>query len=177
MQNYLLFIGAGIFLALLANYYYWLMRFESQHPWVTYHEFEHFEPQAFFDRVIAAVKERDIPEITIGYRYFTDTIIISNLRKYLRLSHENSVFYVCAAKIGTGMLISKWHCEKRELPIWHYVPFIAKMGGVNKQFKSFYQLDSEAVCRAVIDAAVTEAVQHFTAAKKIEGQREAQMAN
>ena len=62
----------------------------------------------FFERVEAAVKERQVPQVSFSRKDFRESGILSDKRTYLRLRRSNLAFDIGAAPYGTGYFFSWW---------------------------------------------------------------------
>lgn len=80
-----------------------------------------FSGMEFFERVEAAVKEREVPEAAYTQKDFRDSGILSDKRTYLRLRRSNLVFDIGAAPYGTGFYFSWWLVREGPRRAWLYL--------------------------------------------------------
>lgn len=80
-----------------------------------------FSGLEFFKRIEAAVKERQVPQVTFSRKDFRETGILSDKRTYLRLRKGNLIFDIGAAPYGTGFYFSWWLLRKRTRFAWLYL--------------------------------------------------------
>jgi hypothetical protein len=77
--------------------------------WSTLIEDFNTSPQAFYERVAAAVKRRQIPNAKLETITFKETHLLSAKREYLCIRCKNDFYFaVCAAPFGTGFFVSYW---------------------------------------------------------------------
>lgn len=75
----------------------------------------------FFERVEAAVKERQVPQVTFQRKDFRESGILSDKRTYLRLRRGNLIFDIGAAPYGTGYFFSWWLVREGPRRAWAYL--------------------------------------------------------
>ncbi|HTG36520.1 MAG TPA: hypothetical protein VLB76_26685 [Thermoanaerobaculia bacterium] len=76
--------------------------------WQTAYEGFSTSVQDFYSQVEAAVKDREVPEVTFSRVVYKEGGVASAGREYLRVSRGAMVFDVCAAPYGTGFFFSSW---------------------------------------------------------------------
>jgi hypothetical protein len=118
----------------------------------------------FYAQVKAGLIERKIDGLKYEQESFLESHIFSAKRVYLRINEHEYVFYICAAPFGTGTFISWWLCVKDEQLI-NRIPILNKLAGKDRQNKSFYQMDTEDMYKAVIHSTVVAVADSLTADK------------
>lgn len=161
----LLFLVAIIGLLI---YYYNKIRFVSKSPWQHFFDGVEFSTKEFYDKVEAGVRERKVPEVYFAKESFLESHVFSAKREYLRVTRGEYVFFVCAAPFGTGTFVSEWLCVKKDSFI-NRIPIINKLAGKDRDDKTFYQMDTEGMCRSAIHSAVVEVLDGITTAKGVRG--------
>ncbi len=78
-----------------------------------YNLFENFQtpPMSFYTAVEAAIKRREIPEVSISRVDWKEGGLLSARREYLRVSRGKLAFDICGAPFGTGFFFSWWLAE------------------------------------------------------------------
>jgi hypothetical protein len=143
------------FLIGLCFYYYGLLRFEKVKPWQHYFEGQRFSAEEFYQKIETALKEKELEGVSYAREYFTEVHMLSARREYLRISREELVYFVCVAPFSTGTFVSWWQCEKRSM-LLHKIPTLAKLLGKNREYKTFYQIDTEAMYTSVVHNTITK---------------------
>lgn len=64
--------------------------------------------ESFYQAVEAAVRERQVPDVTFSREEFREFHVATAKRDYLRLKRGLVVFDLCAAPYGTGYFVSWW---------------------------------------------------------------------
>jgi hypothetical protein len=141
-------------------------RFISKAGWNHFFDGFQFSSSDFYRQVEAGINERQLSIGVVDSETFFEGGIISSRREYLKISHNEHVFYVCAAKFGTGIFVSQWSCIKKEGWIEH-IPIVSKLLGKDRNDKSFYQMDTESMYKSAIHNVVLSVLDSFTAAKGI----------
>src|ERR1035437_5337355 len=68
----------------------------------------------FYTAVEKELKEQKVPGLEISQVDFSEGGLLSDMRKYLRMTRERLVFDICAAPFGTNYFYS---CRFSELPV------------------------------------------------------------
>ena len=68
----------------------------------------------FYTAVEKELKEQQVPGLEISQVEFSEGGLLSDMRKYLRMTRERLVFDICAAPFGTNYFYS---CRFAELPV------------------------------------------------------------
>ncbi len=161
----------GIFLILivaLVVFLYMRARYISKSPWQHFFDGFAFSAEEFYGKVKAGIEDRKIPFVDFGRESFFESHIFSSKREYLKISRGEYVFYVCAAPFGTGTFVSQWLCIKKE-GLLNRIPILNKLAGKDRNDKTFYQMDTEAMYRSAIHAAVLDVLDKLTGANGVHG--------
>lgn len=131
--------------------------------WQSYLDGYTFSGEDFYNRVKVNIQIRKL-NYDFDYELLHQKGFASDTRKYLRISMDEFVFYICAAEYGTGFFVSWWLGIKEERLI-ERVPILNTFLGRNRKNKSLYQLDTEIMFRTAIHRAVTEAIDEVLSEK------------
>ena len=132
--------------------------------WQHFYDNVQFSAVDFYTQVKAGLGERQIKGITLSEESFLQSHIFSSKRVYLRVTENEYVFYICAAPFGTGKFISWWLCVKDE-KIANKIPVLSKLAGKDRNNKTFYQMDTEAMYKSAIHSTVVSVADGFTSEK------------
>ena len=132
--------------------------------WQHFYDNITFSAGDFYAQVEEGLKERKIKGISITTESFLERHIFSAKRVYLRITENEYVFYICAAPFGTGTFISWWLCVKDE-KIANKIPLLSKLVGKDRNNKTFYQMDTEAMYTSAISTVVASVADNMTAEK------------
>lgn len=167
----LIIIGIIVFM-------YYRTRYESKYPWQHFYDGFAFSANDFYAKVKAGLEERKITNISVTTESFLESHIFSDKREYLKITRAEYVFYLCAAPYGTGTFVSEWLCVKREGNI-NRIPIVSKLMGKDRNDKSFYQIDTEAMTRMAIHSTMIDVLNTMTTASGVRGltELEAQQSN
>ena len=127
-------------------------------------------PQEFYSRVESAIEARKIPDTKRVRVEWREGGPLSAKREYLRVRRKALVFDICGAPFGSGFFVSWWQGEFRmgfkglllSIPILGWI--VARLFPI-----TYYQMDTEAMFRAAIHAAVLDVIDEMTKAKGIRG--------
>jgi hypothetical protein len=127
-----------------------------------YYYFDHqqFSTQEFYSLVEKAVKDRQIPDVSVSRVNFHQAGILSAKREYLRVARKNQTFDICAAPFGTGFFVSYWLGVQEKFA--DKIPMIARM----KENKTYYQWDTENMYKSAVKAAINEAIDNISPTAK-----------
>lgn len=134
--------------------------------WQHFYDNIDFSTQDFYEKVESGLKNREAQDLKYAKESFLESHILSAKREYLRITKNEYVFYVCAAPFGTGMFISWWLCTKDESFI-NRIPLISRLFGKDRANKTFYQMDTEAMYKAIIHTTVVDTADNVTLAKGV----------
>jgi hypothetical protein len=71
-------------------------------------------PLEFYEAVEAAVRKREIPELSTSRVEYHESGALSALRIYSRIQRKKLAFDVCAAPFGNGFFFSSWLTEPKK---------------------------------------------------------------
>jgi len=148
-----------VLIVLIAIFYKHPLTIKSS--WSHFHDGTKFSTQEFYEQVEAGLKERQMEDLNFAKESFLEAHIMSVKREYLRITKNEYVFFVCAAPFGTGTFVSWWLCTKDESFI-NRIPLISKLIGKDRKNKTFYQMDTEAMYRAVVHSTVVDTSDNIT---------------
>lgn len=132
--------------------------------WKHFYDGIQFSSTAFYEQVEAGLRDRKIEGLNYGQESFLQSHILSAKRVYLRITKHEYIFYICAAPFGTGMFVSWWLCIEDERWI-NRIPILSKLAGKDRNNKTFYQMDTEAMYQSAIHSTVVEVADGITAEK------------
>jgi len=135
------------------------------------HNFDtQYSTSDFYDRVEAAVKKRDIPDVKIKRITLAENKFMTSTRDYLRISRKHNSFDVCAATFGSIFFVSYWYGEQaNELrDTVHRIPYIGPLVAKASVLKTYYQVDTQNMFGGAIRACILEVVDDIS---KIKGLR------
>jgi hypothetical protein len=136
----------------------------KSHPWNHFYDNIQFSPSDFYQHVKEGLESRKISGLSYGKESFLQSHIFSAKREYMRITQSEYVFYVCAAPFGTGTFVSWWLCVKNEKTI-NKMPILSKLAGKDRNNKSFYQMDTEAMYQQAVHSTVISVADALTAEK------------
>lgn len=65
-------------------------------------------PSQFYDLLVKAIKQRNIPDTTIESVLWSEGGVFTAKREYLRVRRNEYTYDICGAPFGTGFFISSW---------------------------------------------------------------------
>jgi hypothetical protein len=147
----------------------------AKHHWQEFLDGHLISTVDFYAAVKAGLKDRQLPKVAIVEESFLEHHLFSAKRLYLRVSKNEYVYYICAAPYGTGTFISTWLCVKDER-LLNRIPVLNRLAGKDRENKTFYQVDTEAMFRMSVQATVREVVREMTVSKGVRGHAELSLA-
>lgn len=72
-----------------------------------------YSTQDYYSQIEEALKERQIPGLTVSRIEWREGGVFSTKREYLRIQRDRLVFDICGAPFGTGYFVSWWLGELR----------------------------------------------------------------
>ena len=136
----------------------------KSHPWNHFYDNIQFSAKEFYTQVEDGLRARKVEGLDYAKESFLQSHLFSARREYLRITQSEYVFYVCAAPFGTGTFVSWWLCVKDE-KIINKVPILSKFAGKDRNNKSFYQMDTEAMYQSVVHSTVVAVADAMTEEK------------
>ncbi|MEK7856133.1 MAG: hypothetical protein AAB288_08585 [Acidobacteriota bacterium] len=123
---------------------------------------ENFEssPQAFYALVEKMIAKRNIPDAKVKRVEHKQSGFFSAKREYLRISRERTHYEICAAPFGSGFFISVRMIQMPEGTTLLDRLFGRLMSMISNP-DTYYRLDSQAMFKIAVDAALAEAKQAF----------------
>ena len=132
--------------------------------WQHFYDNIQFQSTDFYQQIEQGLRDRNVQGLSFGWESFLESHIFSAKRVYLKITENEYVFYVCAAPFGTGTFVSWWLCVKDEKTA-NKIPIISKMAGKDRNNKSFYQMDTEAMYQSAIHSTVVAVADALTGEK------------
>jgi len=139
-----------------------------QDDWRTFLDGFQVSTTDFYASMKAALSERQITKVEVTEESFLESHMLSAKRLYLRITQNEYVIYICSAPYGTGTFISFWLCTKDE-NFLNRIPIVSKLMGKDRDSKTFYQMDTEAMFKLAVHSALTETIGSLTDAKGYRG--------
>ena len=127
-------------------------------------------PQEFYSRVESAIEARQIPDTKRVRVEWKEGGPLSARREYLRVRRKALVFDICGAPFGSSFFVSWWQGEFRT-GFRGFLLSIPILGWIFRRLfpVTYYQLDTAAMFRAAVHAAVLDVIDEMTKAKGIRG--------
>ncbi len=134
-----------------------------------YHSIEGLQesPQKFYNNLVEAISQRNIPGIDISRIDYREGGVFSAKRTYLRVQRREHIFDICAAPFGSGFFFSWWLGEKISL-FWSLVLMIPFLGLPLMNFlrpQTYYRYDTALMFQQSISSAVHEVIDGITKTK------------
>ncbi len=134
-----------------------------------HHSFKNLQesPQKFYNNLVQAISERNIPGIDISRIEYREGAVFSAKRLYLRVKRKEHVFDICAAPFGSGFFFSWWRGVKVSL-FWDLVMDIPFLGiSLMALFRpeTYFRQDTGLMFQDSIASAVFEVIDGITKAK------------
>lgn len=130
-----------------------------------------FSAQDFYSRVEEACKRAEIPDAKYSKKTYAQSGLFSARREYFRVARNEFVYDICAAPYGKGFFVSCWLGETNP-GILERIPVLNSIFGKNRERKSYYQADTEAMFRMSVISAVNSVIDEITEGKGIRGMTE-----
>lgn len=134
-----------------------------------HHSFENLQesPQKFYNSLVEAISQRNIPGIDISRIDYREGGVFSAKRLYLRVQRKEHIFDICAAPFGSGFFFSWWLGEKISL-FWSLViliPFFGIPMVTAFRPQTYFRHDTALMFQDSISSAVHEVIDGITKAK------------
>jgi hypothetical protein len=137
----------------------------------TCHSFDglQFSTLEFYTLVSAALDKRQIDGLSIDKKEYWQTSVFSTRRDYLRISRGDQMILVCAAPFGNSFFVSLWAGEtlnffKELLP---RIPYGGKRLANFIFSKTYFEQDTDAMFKNMVEKCVQEAIDHMTEGKGV----------
>jgi hypothetical protein len=124
-------------------------------------------PQKFYNNLVQAISERNIPGIDISRIDYREGGVFSAKRLYLRVQRKEHIFDICAAPFDSGFFFSWWRGEKISF-FWCLVMAIPFLGiPLITLFRpeTYFRHDTALMFQDSIASAVLEVIDGITKAK------------
>lgn len=162
----ILILGSGFFIFVLASRLSNAI-VEVKGHWQHYYDDFTYAPSEFYNAIESAVKQRELPGVSISRITYGQGGVFSPHREYLRISKSKTVFDICAAPYAKGFFISSWQGEKPSytLVFVNAIPFIGKYIAASMEKKTYYQIDTDQMLFSVLHKTVMAAIDSVTEGK------------
>lgn len=138
-----------------------------------YHMIDGLEasPKEFYASVEGAVKEREVPDLSLSRVAHPEGGPFSPKREYLRIIRREHTFDICGAPFGRSFFFSWWLGEAPSgcLALLGGIPFL---GSIVERFvrpATYYRIDTALMFQSAVHGAVLEVVDQMTTAKGLRG--------
>lgn len=109
--------------------------------------------QDFYGSLTQALKERQIPDLSVSRVNHSEGGLFSAKREYLRASLQDMDYDICAAPYGTGFFFSSWMAVKEPIPILTWL-----MSWFGKRTITFYTFDTRTMFQESVHRALTDTI-------------------
>ncbi len=139
--------------------------------WSTLIEDFNTSPQAFYERVAAAVKRRKIPNATLETRTFKETHLLSAKREYLSIRCKNDFYFaVCAAPFGTGFFVSYWLLQPPDgclVALFRPLPILSMIAQAMVKPWTYYRADTVSMFQTAVHQSIMECFDELVKGQQI----------
>jgi hypothetical protein len=122
----------------------------------------------FFDQVKTSVNRTGIPDIEFSTVEYKQGGLFSPVREYFRISRNEYVIDICAVPFGNAFFVSYWKGRTKGSLISR-IPVINKLLGKDINYKTYYQMDTEAMFNDAMHACITHVCNEIAISKGIRG--------
>jgi hypothetical protein len=135
--------------------------------------FTEFEIPAkeFFEQVQSSVKRTGIPDIKFSTVEHSQGGIFSPKREYLRISRNEYIIDICAVPFGNAFFVSYWKGRTKG-SLLSRIPVLNVMLGKDIDYKTYYQMDTEAMFNDAMHACITHVCNEIAISKGVRGVNE-----
>lgn len=126
-------------------------------------------PQKFYNNLVQAISERNLPGIDISKIEYREGGVFSAKRLYLRVRRKEDIFDICAFPFGNGFFFSWWLGETHGW-FWRLVMVIPFLGiSLMATFRpeTYFRHDTALMFMDSIASAVLEVIDGITKANGI----------
>ncbi len=134
-----------------------------------HHSIENLQesPQKFYNALVEAISQRNIPGINISRIDYREGGVFSAKRTYLRVQRKEHIFDICAAPFGSGFFFSWWLGERIS---WFWVlvmliPFLGIQLMATFRPHTYFRHDTALMFQDSISSAVHEVIDGITKAR------------
>lgn len=137
--------------------------------WYQYFDQFQYSTQDFYTQVEEIITARNVPDTKLSrVKFFQDKKFWTK-REYLRITHDEYIFDICAAPYADGFFVSFWLGES---PSWLYrliikIPFIGQFIEVFVESKTYYQHDTATMFQECIKSCIKTAIENITNEKGV----------
>ncbi len=135
--------------------------------WATLIENLNDSPMKFYELVEAAIRERQIPDISISQTEMKEAGLFSAKRVYLTVERKKYTYDICGAPFGNGFFVSTWLSSSLGFfqNLLLKIPIIGNLFAPAAGDVTFYQQDTTQMFQTSVHNAVLSAVDQLTTAK------------
>lgn len=159
LQELFIIFATGAFL-----YFVLRSHFAIVSNWNDFFPYFTFSSDQFYKDVKQKLMDLKLDAVSITQESFRESHLFSGSRLYLRVSFKEYYFYIGASQFASGMFVSWWLCNENDRFI-NRIPVISKMLGMDRNKKTFYQMDLEYMYRSGIHSAIIEVCEEYKEAK------------
>lgn len=119
-----------------------------------------FSTEEFYKLLEAKIKERELPDVKTKTRNLSIGGMFSKNRLYFEVSRKDYIFHVCAAPFGKDYFFS-WYLRVKLSPIQELlakIPIIGVYFATKLTYKTYYQLDTEAMFKQSVHHAIADTI-------------------
>jgi hypothetical protein len=129
--------------------------------WYTRLDTFSFSTQEFYERLVAAISHRKIPNLKMSRVALSEGGLMSHSRDYLRIERGELSFDVCAAPFGIDFFVSWWVLDKPGCLSGCLTVFLPFVGSLFRK-TTYYKEDTAIIFREAVHQAVLETVDEIT---------------
>jgi len=134
-----------------------------------HHHFENFNYSSkdFYGAIAQAVREKEIPGVSMQMVTYAEGGLFSMNREYLRITRNRMIFDVCAAPFAKGFFVSWWQSSLptlREVLI-ALIPSLGKTKFRYGRDRTYFEIDTENMFKDSFHESIVKAVDAITTAK------------
>lgn len=154
----------------LQDLFEWLKSQRASLPfsnWNTMIQGLHYSPQAFFQQVEHAIREKQIDHLRVSRVRMPEGGIFSPRREYLRVTRKSLCFDICGAPYGNGFFVSWWLGEipSGALAILYRIPLLSWFAWGYERLlhtETYFTHDTRKMYQSLTHDAVMSVVDHIT---------------
>ena len=137
--------------------------------WSTLIENFQFSPQKFYELVAESVRQRQMPNASIGKVQFKEGNFLSAYREYLKIycGKENFYFAICGGQFGTGFFVSYWQLQRPDgclVQMFSPFPVLSAIARAMVKQWTYYRVDTVTMFNTATHQAIMEVVDTITSA-------------
>jgi hypothetical protein len=123
-----------------------------------------YSVKALYEAIAIAVKEKNIPGLSLALVTHAEGGMFSMNRKYLRISRNRMIFDVCAAPFADIFFVSWWQAKlpsAREVFL-QLIPFLGRTAVLRARERTYFEIDVDIMFRTVIQETITSTIAQMT---------------